>query len=361
MRRAEGSFIRAHLPNPGRMRELLLPGSAVVLEKHPPGSGRRTRYTAVAVEKKRTPVLLHTSRTNTVACRLLQMGLVPGLEGYRVEKREVTVGGSGRLLLEVKSCTLFGRSIAMFPDAVTERGRRHIVELASLSGKEMKTGVLFVIHWPRVRYFLPEYHTDPLFARALQEARRKLLVKAVAVGWRKDITLSRRVRDVPIPWRVLEREGMDGGSYVVVLNLRRKRRIRVRSLGEVLFERGYYLYVGSAARRLTARIDRHRRMRKRFHWHIDWLRDQAEFHGAFPVRTRDRLECRMAVALGKIAGWSVPGFGSSDCPCGTHLFAMDSDPLKNTDFIRFLMYFRIDRLEEDRPCADLLDADETGR
>jgi len=365
-----GDVVRAHLPNPGRLRELLLPGSTVFLQRHRRDTGRKTGYTAVAVEREGEPVLLHTSATNDAAHRLLENGLVPGLEEYRVARREVTVGRSrfdflleGRgeeLLLEVKSCTLFGKRIAMFPDAVTARGRRHVLELASLADAGRKTGVLFIVHWPRAEFFLPEYHTDPLFAQAIGEVRDRVMVKAVAVSWNRDLTLSRRVREAVIPWEVLEREGKDGGAYLIVLRLPRKRRIRVGRLGEILFPKGFYIYVGSALRGLERRVERHRRLRKKMHWHIDWLRSEAEFHGAFPVRTADRLECELAQAMKKISEWDVPGFGSSDCGCPTHLFAMESDPLSSPAFIGLLQYQRIDRLTEG-DCAAFFEKEGGGK
>jgi len=74
-------------------------------------------------------------------------------------------GTGDPFVLEVKSCTLFGNSIAMFPDAVTVRGRRHIEELAALAVRGTAGGVVFLVHTPRVRYFLPDYHTDLTFAR----------------------------------------------------------------------------------------------------------------------------------------------------------------------------------------------------
>jgi sugar fermentation stimulation protein A len=364
------TVVRAHLPNPGRLRELLLPGSTLFLQRHGRDSKRRTGYTAVAVEREGEPVLLHTSVTNDAAHYLLGKGLVPGLEGYRVARREVTVGRSrfdfllrrneSELLLEVKSCTLFGKRIAMFPDAVTERGRRHVLELASLAEEGRNAGVLFLVHWRRAEFFLPEYHTDPLFAEALKEVRERVMLKAIAVSWRKDLTLSRRVREASIPWEVLEREGKDSGAYLVVLRLPRKRRIRVGSLGQLLFPRGFYIYVGSAERGLERRVERHRRLRKKMHWHIDWLRNEAEFHGAFPVRTADRLECEMARVLKRISDREVPGFGSSDCACRSHLFAMESDPLSSPAFIGFLQYMRIDRLTEG-PCAPLFRSEDGGK
>jgi sugar fermentation stimulation protein A len=135
------------------------------------------------------------------------------------------------------------------------------------------------------------------------------------------------------------------------MRLTRDRKLLIGGLGEVWFRKGYYLYVGSAKMNLSKRIERHRRIIKKYHWHIDSLREAAEYHAALPVRASDDLECGIASALGKVAEWSVPGFGSSDCGCGSHLFGMTDDPLHDRAFIRLLMYFRIDRLEKYlRPC-----------
>jgi len=361
-RTGKGS-VRAYLPNPGRMSELLLPGSPLLLLREAKKEGRKTDGTVVAVEKEGIPVLLHTHRTNDAARWLLDRGLVPGLEGYHVLKSEVTRGhsrfdfllakGKRRLLLEVKSCTLFGREIAMFPDAVTARGTRHVRELAAISGPETGAGVLFVIHWPRARFFIPEYHTDPEFSRALREARDRLLIKAVAVRWGADLSLSPPVKEAVVPWDLIEREDHDRGSYVVILRLRRKRRVTVGRLGNLTFEKGYYLYVGSARKNLSRRIERHRRGGVKHFWHVDYLREHADFHSAFPVRSADPLECRIAAALEKIARGRVENFGSSDCPCRSHLFVMDHDPLISRGFIDLLMFFRIDRLLSDKETARL--------
>jgi len=87
----------------------------------------------VAVKKEEHVVLLHTHQANTVAQYLLHQGKIPGLEGAVITDREVKMGhhrfdfqlrqGDQTILLEVKSCTLFGTRLAMFPDAVTIRGR----------------------------------------------------------------------------------------------------------------------------------------------------------------------------------------------------------------------------------------------
>ena len=343
--------ITAYLPNPGRLTELLFPGTKLLLVENHSG---KIGHTVVAAEREGKPVMLHTHHTNRVARLLLEQDKVPGLEGYCIVRPEVTYGrsrfdfllqkGNTQFVLEVKSCTLFNREIAMFPDAVTERGRRHLMELAELKRQGMRAGVLFIVHWPFARYFMPEYHTDLAFSRTLFALRKEILVRAVAVTWKQDLTLGRRVRELEIPWHLIEKEAVDRGNYLLVLHLKRSANIRVGGLGRIFFHAGHYLYVGSAMNSLTQRIERHKRRRKKLFWHIDYLRDKAEFVTALPVRTSEQLECEMAAALNKISAWNVPAFGSSDCSCETHLFGMKDDPLKSQAFVSLLLWFRIDRL-----------------
>jgi len=115
----------------------------------------------------------------------------------------------------------------------------------------------------------------------------------------------------------------------------------------VKFRKGYYLYVGSAMKDLSQRIARHRRLLKKKLWHIDYLREHADFVAGIPIRTSRDLECSLAGELGTIADWQVPGFGSSDCSCATHLFGMGEDPLHMRSFIDRLLQFRMGLLEEE--------------
>jgi len=87
------------------------------------------------------------------------------------------------------------------------------------------------------------------------------------------------------------------------------------------------------------------RRRKQFHWHIDFLRDRADSCTALPVRTSENLEHDLAEALGRLADWSIPRFGSSDCKCPTHLFGFKENPIRDPRFIDLLLRFRIGRLE----------------
>jgi sugar fermentation stimulation protein A len=127
----------------------------------------------------------------------------------------------------------------------------------------------------------------------------------------------------------------------------------VGQLGTLTFEKGYYLYVGSARKNLSKRIGRHRRGGAKHFWHVDYLREHADFHSAFPVRSVDPLECRIAAALEKVAMGRVENFGSSDCSCPSHLFVMEHDPLLSRGFIDLLMFFRLDRLRIDKETACL--------
>ena len=161
-------ILSAFLPNPGRLRELLLPGHTIYLVREEKSQSRKTRYTAVAVDRDGHPIMLHTRRTNEVARHLLQRRKIPGLENTRIVKSEIRVGRSRfdfllrernkDILLEVKSCTLVGERIAMFPDAVTKRGARHLNELAKMSEEGVRAVVLFIVHWPFAKVFMPDYH-----------------------------------------------------------------------------------------------------------------------------------------------------------------------------------------------------------
>jgi sugar fermentation stimulation protein A len=346
---------RAYLPNPGRLWELFFPGVLLYLVKHEDSYERSTGYTVVAVERDGLPIMLHTHVNNLVARQLIEQGRISGLENTSAIKPEVRVGNSRfdfllhqndeEILVEIKSCTLVGEKIAMFPDAVTARGTKHLLELACLTKKGIKTAVVFLVHWPKAEYFLPEHHTDLVFAQTLLAVKNKILVKAVSVEWNSSLMLG-RTKELIIPWQLVEQEAHDSGCYLIIMNLKKDLCLSVGDLGQVKFKEGYYVYAGSAKTSLTKRIERHRRLLKRYHWHIDFLRGAADFCVALPIRTSEDLECALAAALAKITDWEVVGFGSSDCNCKSHLFGMTENPIHSRPFIDLLLHFRINRLEK---------------
>jgi sugar fermentation stimulation protein A len=350
----DGKPIKAYLPNPGRLWELLMPGCTLYLKRN--SSASKIPYTVMAVDKDSIPVMLHTHLTNDVVEILLRKRLVPGLEDTEIVRREATFGDSRfdfllqrngkEFVLEVKNCTLFHDKLAMFPDAVTQRGSRHLRGLLELKEKGIDAGMLFVIQWPRARYFMPEYHTDYEFSKVFLKCRNTVFLKTIGLTWLRDLSLDDHVKELTIPWDMIEEKLHDSGCYIVILHLEKDTEIAVGELGNIPFRKGYYLYAGSAKKALTKRLERHQRLRKNLFWHIDYLREKASFYKGLPIRTSEDIECALATNLQKIADWSIPRFGSSDCSCKSHLFGMDKDPIKSPRFIELLYNYRIKTVED---------------
>ncbi len=114
-------------------------------------------------------------------------------------------------------------------------------------------------------------------------------------------------------------DGWAKGSYILLVEMPRVRRIRIGALGEMQFPQGFYAYVGSAMGGLQARLNRHLDRVKRVRWHIDYLLEQGRVKGMIYAPTSERLECQLAQRLEGMFR-SLPRFGSSDCHCPSHLF-----------------------------------------
>jgi len=185
----DGREVVAHLADPGRLVELLVPGRRLWL-RHTPAPHRKTQWSAVLVESPDSSglVSVDTGLPNRLVGRALEEGAIEELSGWLLERREHTVGhsrfdfllrrrrggpGPRQMALEVKSVTLVECRVGLFPDAVTARGARHIRELAALKrGGEWATAVLFVLQRPDADRIMPDVAIDPAFARALADARR---------------------------------------------------------------------------------------------------------------------------------------------------------------------------------------------
>lgn len=178
--RRGGREVEAHLPDPGRLTELLVPGRAVWVRPES-GGKRKTRYTLALV---RAPsgelVSLVTTLPNALVGEALEASRITELAGWRVRAAEHAWGKSRfdfllsfrrrRMLLEVKSVTLVEAGRALFPDAVTARGARHVRELAAALEEGMEAAVLFVAQRRDARSITAARSIDPAFADALAEA-----------------------------------------------------------------------------------------------------------------------------------------------------------------------------------------------
>lgn len=236
-----GEVVAAHMADPGRLKELLLPGVRMWLKPEggrgdagmrgrgvpglaaipddlagAGGAGddsdarvaqraedaqaarrrvatsprrlvRATAWTALLVEASAADggtglVSLHTTLPNRLAREALLAGALAELGDWTLERAEVPLGrsridfllarGDERLALEVKSVSLVQDAVALFPDAVTERGARHLRELAEIAARPgWAAAVLFVVQRPDAREVRAAAEIDPVFAAALAHAR----------------------------------------------------------------------------------------------------------------------------------------------------------------------------------------------
>jgi len=179
-----GERADAHLADPGRLRELLLPEKRLWL-RPAANPERKTAWTAVLVEgpTDRQLVSLDTTLPNRLVDRALREHALEELEDWDLVRKEVQMGRSrldfllskpvGRqMALEVKSVTLVQGGTGVFPDAVTERGARHVKDLAAIAERPgWEAAVLFVLQRSDAAAIRPAWSIDPAFAEALSEAK----------------------------------------------------------------------------------------------------------------------------------------------------------------------------------------------
>lgn len=174
----DGTTQVCHVKNTGRCRELLTEGAQVWLEKAEPSTKRKTLYDLVAVRKGDRLINMDSAAPNAAAGEFL-----PTVFPNSTIRAEYSYGnsrfdfyiesGKRKILVEVKGVTLEDDGIVMFPDAPTERGVKHINELARCLDEGFETYLLFVIQMEDVRYFKPNDVTHPEFGQALRRAAER--------------------------------------------------------------------------------------------------------------------------------------------------------------------------------------------
>lgn len=178
----DGNEETVHVKNTGRCKELLLPGSEVYLEPSQ-GDSRKTKWSLIGVRKGVGIINIDSQVTNEVVQKALNSEKLklPGVCG-KITKllREKTFGSSRfdlyfetdsqKGFIEVKGVTLEVDDVAMFPDAPTVRGTKHINELVQAAGLGYYCYIIFVIQMKGVRYFEPNVKTDPIFSITLKNS-----------------------------------------------------------------------------------------------------------------------------------------------------------------------------------------------
>ena len=200
----DGTEETVHVKNTGRCKELLIPGCTVYLEKSE-NPNRKTLYDLVAVEKRYDQVSnwknypeafrkrmkngmeksllfnIDSQAPNKVVLEWLQTQGYSKIKpeytfgnsrvDFYLEKTDATTGKTEKFLMEVKGCTLEVEGVGYFPDAPTERGVKHLNELAAAVSKGYKAILAFVIQMEGVEKVLPNTKTHPEFAAALENAQ----------------------------------------------------------------------------------------------------------------------------------------------------------------------------------------------
>ena len=208
----EGNLQVCHVKNTGRCRELLIPGRTVWLEKSG-NPARKTQYDLVAVDKDGLLINMDAQAPNRVFGEWARAGgFVEGLTLLRPE----TAWGSSRFdfyweagrrkgFVEVKGCTLEEDGLAMFPDAPTLRGVKHLRELAAAQQEGYECAVCIVIQMKGCRLFCPNERTHPEFGAALREAAAAG-VRVLAVDCQ--VEPGRLSIDQPVPVCLAMEEGL---------------------------------------------------------------------------------------------------------------------------------------------------------
>jgi sugar fermentation stimulation protein A len=186
-----GEIVRAHCPDPGRLEELLCAGAVVWVDRAA-DPNRRTTHTLRFVEHPECGQLvsLNTQLPNAIFAEGMAHDFFPQFREYtRVEREVRLVHGEGGVTsridfrlsneagkicwVETKSASLVIGGIALFPDAPTLRGRRHVEELAARVEQGENAAIIFIVQRPDATCFRPHIHRDPDFALALQQAAQQ--------------------------------------------------------------------------------------------------------------------------------------------------------------------------------------------
>lgn len=202
----DGQIVVAHVPNTGSMKGCNEPGSACLVSRAT-DPARKLQFTLEAVQADQHWVGVNTSWPNKLAIELLHTQKIPHWKTYDSYQSEVKISEASRIdlvlwnsqstetkkwkfedfkkhhpvhFIEIKNVTLKNDVIAQFPDAVTERGQKHIEELTTLIKRGFTTELLFVVQRSDVQMFEPASAIDPKYAELLRGAIKEGLNVTIA-------------------------------------------------------------------------------------------------------------------------------------------------------------------------------------
>ncbi len=171
---------KVHIRDPGRLKELLYPRNKIMV-KHKTGEKRKTQWEIIAAWDNDW-VLINSGYHRAISEAILSNPKISPFGKIEGFKAEVTVGHSrldfmlekdgNQIALEIKGCILEIDNIALFPDAPTERGARHIQTLMDITAEGQEAAMMILVLRPGARCFKPNEVTDPKFAEIFWKAKR---------------------------------------------------------------------------------------------------------------------------------------------------------------------------------------------
>lgn len=206
----DDQVITAHCPNSGSMRGCSEPGRAVYLSRSD-APNRHYPYTWEMIQMPKSLVCVNTLVANRLVRKAVVEGAIKGLSGCRFVRSEVKCFENSRLdlllenptgglcFVEVKSCTQVENEIAYFPDAVTTRGRKHLVDLQRQAGLGNRAVIFFLVQRTDARLFRPADAIDPAYGNELRAAfQNRVEIQSYDV----DLTLKGIRLKNAIPWEL---------------------------------------------------------------------------------------------------------------------------------------------------------------
>ncbi len=174
----DGEIVVAHCTNSGSMKSCIVEGAEVFLTPVNDPE-RKTRFTWEMIKINESWVGINTNNPNTLVYEEVKAGNLPGLEGYDFVQREVRFGDSRfdvyaensheKCFIEVKNVTYKSGNFALFPDAVTSRGLKHLLTLKNVKEEGLRAVMVYIIQRTDVTDFAPAKQIDPKYAQALKE------------------------------------------------------------------------------------------------------------------------------------------------------------------------------------------------
>lgn len=176
--RIDDKIEECHLHDSARLEEILKENRKLLL--FPKEGNRKTRYDVIAALLDEW-VVIHSGYHSLLAENILKKKLIKEFAEYEIKRKEFRYGNSRidfllgnerECLLEIKGCTLVKNDVALFPDAPTKRGYRHVMELIHAIDKGYDVAVLFLV-MRKAKYFSPHWEMDKNFSEALKKAYEK--------------------------------------------------------------------------------------------------------------------------------------------------------------------------------------------